>query len=410
MDKKIRLGLIGCGLRGTGYIGNLQRFNINFELVAVADNCPDNLKNANKYFAAGKAEMFDSGEKLLQNTDIDAVIIATPNVCHRSDAVETIKKGITFLMEKPVATTIEDLKAIWDASKNFKAKVAIGFTLRYAPFYQEIKKVVEKGTLGQILTINAEELMSDRLSMIFCRSKWRKNLGLTGGLLLEKCCHDIDIINWISNSSPEKVSSFSNQSFLTPNKDIERFCNDCSNRDNCRFEKNHILKSFLSNTTETKTKSLELYDLLIDNRCPYYHGSAYPDHQSAIIKYENGILCTFNVMQVQPANRRTIHILGTEGRLYGVADDNFFTIFHRTGPNDERKEVVKVYPEKYGHNGGDGPLTMDFLNLINSMPNQSRPGLREGIESALVCIEADKSAKTGQSIDLKTTRQTIFGK
>ena len=162
--------------------------------------------------------------------------------------------------------------------------------------------------------------------------------------------------------------------------------------------------------TETKTRNLELYDLLIDNRCPYYHGSAYPDHQSAIIQYANGVLCTFNVMQVQPANRRTIHILGSEGRLYGVADDNFFTIYHRTGANDERKEVVKVYPENYGHNGGDGPLTMDFLDLINSRQNPSRPGLKEGIESALVCIEADKSAETGQSIDLKATRQAVFGK
>jgi len=409
LNKTFKLGLIGCGLRGTGYINYMRRLKIDFTLSALADSDSTNLHNANRDFAHGKAMLFNSGEELINNTDIDAVIIATPNIYHRGPAVATIKKGLPFLIEKPIATSLDDLQAIWEASVKDNGRVAVGFGLRYAPFYREIKKVLEQGTLGQILTINAEELMSDRLSMIFCRSQWRPNTKLTGGLLLEKCCHDIDLLNWLSDSKAIRVSSYSNRSFLNPGKGENRVCDNCKDEPTCRFSKKRTLESFRVNMSDTQTENHTLYSQLINNKCPYFHGSPYPDHQSVIIEYQNGILCTFNVAQVQPANRRTVHILGSEARLYGVLDDDCFTIYHRTGPNNERPEVIKVHPDDFGHNGADGELTSDFLNLINSKPNPSRPGLKEGIESAIICLVADQSAMAGQSINLSESRLKVFG-
>ncbi len=409
MNKTFKLGLIGCGLRGTGYINYMRRLNVDFTLSALADNDSVNLQNANRDFARGQAMLFNSGEELISNTDIDAAIIATPNSCHRGPAIATIKKGLPFLIEKPIATSLDDLKAIWEASVKDKGRVAVGFGLRYAPFYTKIKETLDKGTLGQILTINAEELMSDRLSMIFCRSQWRPNTKLTGGLLLEKCCHDIDLLNWLSNSKAIRVSSYSGRSFLNPGKGTNRVCSDCSDEKDCRFAQKRTLESFRVNMSDTQTENYTLYSQLINNKCPYFHGSPYPDHQSVIIEYENGVLCTFNVIQVQPANRRTIHILGSEARLQGVLDDDFFTIYHRTGPNNEQPEIIRVHPDNFGHNGADGELTTDFLNLINSKPNPSRPGLKEGIESAIMCLVADQSTQTGQSLNLSQPRTKVFG-
>jgi predicted dehydrogenase len=408
LDKKFKLGLIGCGLRGTGYISYMRRLKINFELVALADCDKINLENANRDFAGGKAQLYLSGRELVEKADVDAVIIATPNSHHREPAIATIKKGLPFLIEKPIATSLDDLTAMWKAYSDCNGRVSVGFGLRYAPFYREIKKVLESRVLGQVLTINAEELMSDRLSMIFCRSQWRPDTHLTGGLLLEKCCHDIDLINWLSESRAIRVSSFSKRSFLEPLRGPERHCENCSDEPTCRFSRRRTLESFRVNMSETQTENYRLYSQLINNKCPYFHGSPYPDHQSVIIEYENGILSTFNVAQVQPANRRTIHILGSQARLYGVLDDDFFTIYHRTGPNNEKTEIIRVHPDDFGHNGADGELTTDFMNLIKRTPNPSRPGLKEGIESAIMCILADESAATGQSVAVDKYRQAVF--
>jgi hypothetical protein len=121
------------------------------------------------------------------------------------------------------------------------------------------------------------------------------------------------------------------------------------------------------------------------------------------------VLATFNFAQAQPANRRTIHILGSEARLYGVVDDDYFTIYHRTGPNDEKAEKVRIDANtEYGHNGGDPILTSDFWNLIHGIEHPWRPGLKEGIESAVMCLVAEESVKTGSSIELTPTRKQVF--
>jgi len=408
LKNKIGLGLIGCGLRGTGYFTTLRYKDFNFQVVALADVSERNLKSANAKYADNTAKMYKTGDELVKDSSVDAVIVATPNKFHRDPAIAVMNSGFPMLLEKPIATSLEDLTAIWSSSQQSQAKVVVGFTLRYTPFYQTIKNIIQKGVLGQILTINAEEMMSDRLSMIFCRSQWRHDCNLTGGLLLEKCCHDVDILNWISDSKAVKVSSFANRSFLTPGKVPKRSCDKCPEKKICRFSREKLLSSFYDNVTETKTDLNHLYSELINNECPYHIGTPYPDHQSLLISYENGVLCTFNVIQAQPANRRTIHILGSEARLYGVIDDNCFTIFHRTGPNNEKPEVIRVDCDSYGHNGGDPVLATDFIDLINGKQNPSRPGIKEGIESAIICLIGDKSAETRQSIELTEYRNQVF--
>lgn len=409
MNKPFKLGLVGCGLRGTGYVTYLRRLGIKFTVEAIADVNEVNLKSANRTFAQNKANLFKSGEELINNSDLDAVVVATPNKFHRGPAIAAIKKGLPTLLEKPIATTFDDLAAIWDAYVRNNGKLVVGFGLRYTPFYQKIKEILNNGMLGQILTIHAEELMSDRLSMIFCRSQWRPDPSLAGPLLLEKCCHDIDLINWFSDSKAVKLSSHAKRSFLIPNKGPNRTCGNCPDESKCRFSRKRTLESFQFNMTDTQTDNYELYLNLINDKCPYHIGTHYPDHQSVIIEYENGVLCTFNVIQLQPANRRTIHILGTEARLYGVIDDNYFTIFHRTGPNNEKPEIVKVHPDEWGHNGAEKPLITDFLNLIEGKPNPWRPGPKEGIESAIICIVADESIEQGRSIDLAEYRNRVLG-
>ena len=324
---------------------------------------------------------------------------------HCGSLVLALKKGIKVLLEKPVATTPEDCAAMWQAKEESNAHIVIGFCLRYTPFYEKIHEMVRNGDIGEILTINAEELMSDELSMFFNRGDWRPSSKRSGGLLLEKCSHDMDIINWMANSKAESVFSRSRRTFLRPQEGLGPVCSKCKIERTCRFSRSQLIKPF---ETEWPAELHEMFSKFSDDTCAYRnHG--YPDHQTVSIAYENGILCNFTVAQAQSATRRSIHVLGSEGRIYGVINDNRFTIFHSSGADAETPRVVEVHPDKSGHNGGDSVLTNDFFKLLENNPNKNRPGLREGIEAAMMCVVAEQSAQSNKLLELNPARREIFG-
>ena len=94
--------------------------------------------------------------------------------------------------------------------------------------------------------------------------------------------------------------------------------------------------------------------------------------------------------------------------MSGSLDSNQLTVYHHRGPNEEEKEVVKVETNGTGHGGGDSFLNRDFINMLNGKESFARPGLKEGITSALMCLAADKSKDTGQVIDLDYYFNKVF--
>jgi predicted dehydrogenase len=334
------------------------------------------------------------------------VIIATPNHLHREPAVAAMRKGCRILLEKPVASSMEDLKAMWSESRISSSPVIVGFVLRYAPFYKKLYELVTNSSIGRILVISAEELMSDRLSSLFARGNWRNNAALSGGLMLEKCCHDIDILNWFSDSKAVRLSSLAKRTFLLPRDGAASHCKNCKFRGNCRFDRSRIMESFKSEDPS------EIFDLWAtsetDDSCIYDNDSGYPDHQTINIEYGNGVLCHFTVAQAQPTNTRTMRILGTEGQIYADFFRNQITVFKHAGPNDQTIEVFEIHHDGSGHGGSDSVITEDFLSLLNGSDLPERPGLKEGIESAMICFAADTAAKDNTVISIENLRKEIF--
>jgi predicted dehydrogenase len=259
--------------------------------------------------------------------------------------------------------------------------------------------------LGQILVIDAEELMSDDLSLVFARGDWRPNAQKSGGLMSEKCSHDMDILNWLAGGESQVVTSFAKRTFLTPRPDAAARCRDCTLANSCRFVHGVVPEIY---EAHWPVELHEVLQKLEDDTCVYSSRHTYPDHQVLSIQYNNGVLCNFTVAQCQPATRRTIHVLGSEARLYGVLNDNQIHIHRRGKLGREQIETVQVNPDASGHNGGDSQITRDFFDLLNGQRNPTRPGLREGIEASLLSLAADESAKLTQPVRLATLRQQVF--
>ncbi len=406
--KSYRLGWIGCGARGSGYPMHLRRLGHAFDLMGVVDPRQDQVDLAVSTFGSEKTRQFDGAAQMLNaiGGELDGVIVASPNFCHAEHAVEVLDRGIPLLLEKPVAVNKDQLAKIWAASSNVSHACVIGFTLRYTPFYHRIQALIRGGVLGKVLSIHAEELMSDRLTSLYSRGLWRPDLSISGGLMLEKCCHDMDILSWLVGSRIDKIQSFCRRTFLHPIPGAADTCDVCKLESECRFSYNRIIASFRGLALSEHFDKLA--SQTTDQRCVYQSGREYPDHQTINLSFDDGMLATFSVAMAQPRNERTISIQGTEARLYGEFERGVITLIHHAGPNDERREEIVIEHDGSGHGGGDTPLVNDFIALMDGDDSSSRASLKDAINASAVCLAADQSCREERVVRFSEYLSAIY--
>lgn len=409
MKKKYRIALIGCGARGTGYPLNLRKLGYDVDLIAAVDPQVEQAQLAAMQFGTSETRVFSTTAEMLADRTLalDGAIIASPNHTHSANASEIFAAGLPLLLEKPVAVSVDQLASLWSASAAANHSCVIGFTLRYTPFYRTIRRLIAQGVLGTVLTIHAEEQMSDRLSSLFSRGNWRTDSGATGGLMLEKCCHDLDIMAWLLGSRISEVHSFARRTFLHPVAGAGQSCDDCAIEPDCRFSYERIMASFRRGALDEHFDKRATQ--LADRRCVWRSGVQYPDHQTVNIAFEHGALGTFTVAQAQPRNERILSILGTDARIEGVFERGIIRVIHRTGPNNDSIEEIPIVHDGSGHGGGDSFLSRDFVALMDGDESEVRANLSEAIDAAIASLATDQSCREKRTISLDDWRSEIFG-
>ncbi|RST60641.1 Gfo/Idh/MocA family oxidoreductase [Siminovitchia terrae] len=148
--KKVRIGIIGTGLIGEVHI---QAFNKHplCEVVAICDMNESRLREMQATY--GIPEVYSNQLEMHEKCPLDGVVIATPDQYHREPVLIAARAGVDILLEKPIATTVEDAEAIIHAVNTANVKLMLGMTLRYIPEYAHIQQQFQKGELG--LPINA---------------------------------------------------------------------------------------------------------------------------------------------------------------------------------------------------------------------------------------------------------------
>ena len=119
-----------------------------------------------------------------------------------------------MLLEKPIATSLEDVVAIYDAAVRYSRKVIVCHVLRYTPFYRRVKEIIKSGVLGEIVNISASENVGFYLQAhSFVRGPWKNSLE-SSPMILAKCCHDMDILRWLIDKKCWSVASFGELSYF----------------------------------------------------------------------------------------------------------------------------------------------------------------------------------------------------
>ncbi|MCD4680807.1 MAG: Gfo/Idh/MocA family oxidoreductase [Bacteroidales bacterium] len=215
----IKFGVIGCGGRISDLIDQFKDKE-DVQLVGGWDPSTINIQHMFDKRNYGKGKIYSSYQELARDPELDWVLIGSPNVFHKEHILAAFENGKHVFSEKPLAMTISDCLEISKAHKKSGKLFATGFTLSYATICRKTKEILTSGKLGKVISINAcENIRPDHGSFIM--KNWRRKRELAGPHILEKCVHDLDLINWFTDSVPRKIAAFGgNDMFIPENKDV----------------------------------------------------------------------------------------------------------------------------------------------------------------------------------------------
>ncbi len=207
-NKILNIGVISCSGMATRHMdGVIQHPRAN--LVAICDTDVEKMNRVGD--KRGIERRFTDYKELLAQSDIDAVIIVTPDQLHREMAVAALEAGKHVLCEKPLALNREDIEAIADAVKKSDKKFMVGQIARYTPAFKAVKDIIDRGEIGELMFIESE--YAHDYEKIVKPGNWRwdplRN-GVVGG-----GCHAIDLLRWIAGD-PLEVQAYSNHKIFDP--------------------------------------------------------------------------------------------------------------------------------------------------------------------------------------------------
>lgn len=418
-DKPVTAVIVGAGSRAMKYAAYAFEHPDQLKIVGVVE--PDNFRRerAARLHNLCSENCYTNISELASKTPIaDAVINGTLDRDHYATSVPMIEAGYDMLLEKPVATSLEHMMDLVEKVRSNGRKVMICHVLRHAPFYIEIRKRILNGDIGRIINIQTTEHVSyHQFSSAFIRGKWN-NRYENSTFLMQKCCHDMDIIAWLkSGIKPVAVSSFGSlmefKAENAPENAGTRCAKDCPIENDCAFSAKKIhmdmkrwgtyawrfIEHINDPTDEQKLESLRTDNPL--GRCAWKCDINIVDHQSVMIQFEDGSIAAHNLVGGTAKGGRKIHILGSRGEIEGSLEEGVFMLRHPDPGCDHgyKEEKVELDIKMDGHGGGDLRLVEDFIKVVRGgSPSISTTDLNDSIYGHLIGFLADRSMDEGKII------------
>lgn len=204
---KIKIGIIGIGNMGTPHAKMIFEGKIpDLELTAIADYQEARREYAKKNFEGVK--LFESGDELIKSGVCDAVVIATPHYQHPTLAKLAFENNLHVLSEKPAGVYTKQVREMNEAAAKSDRVFAVMFNQRTNCIYRKMHELVHSGELGAIKRVNW--IITDwyRTQSYYDSGSWRATWdGEGGGVLLNQCPHNLDLIQWICGM-PVSVQAF----------------------------------------------------------------------------------------------------------------------------------------------------------------------------------------------------------
>ncbi len=407
IEMPVRLAAIGAGNRMRTYMQYVEKNPHAVRLVAVIE--PDSVRRnmlADR-FGVPQEMRFASDKDFFALPHVaDAVVICSPDKFHYPQSLMAIEKGYHILLEKPIARSAEECEEILRRSDEAGVRVSVCHVLRFHAMFLKIKELVASGRYGKIIGITHNEGVGiDRATHSYVRGTMNSEEENTS-LLLAKCCHDVDLLLWISGGRCRAVSSFGSLRWFrkenAPASAALR-CIDCAEEMQCPFSavdlykrRRDWIRNFIPGPGQT-------VDDVIDNelhegrygRCVYHCDNDLVDNQSVMMRMCDGVIISLIINVFTQRDCRNVEIRMSEGEI--ICDGDTIRARHfrsRETATYDFSHLRKIH----AHGGADLAL---FANFIENLRNQEVPlgaPLQEIIDSHNVIFEAERSRKLGVTL------------
>jgi len=417
VNKKVTVAIIGAGNRGIEAYGRfIEHYPELAQVVAVAEPIAARRQQAVGLHNIPSENVFEDWAALAAKPRLaDAVFITTSDKDHKAPAIAMANKGYDILLEKPMAVTVEDCYEIAKAAEENNVRLVIGHVLRYAPYYMQVKQIIDEGVLGDICSLQHTEGVGWlHQAHSYVRGNWH-NTAESSFMLLSKSCHDIDLIDWWIGKPCKQVSSFGSLKYFTAANKPENAtanCMDCPLQDEgCIYSAkkfyfdhlesgNHdwpisvLLNEYTPEALEEKLRTSNY------GKCVYASNNDVVDHQVVAMAYDEAITATFTMTAFAPEGRRTV-VHGTKGTLEG--DGNTIRILdYATDTWTDIPVNTLDATIADGHSGGDHGIMQAFIKSVSSDDSsEMRSGCSATLQSHLITFAAEKSRLEGRTIDVE---------
>ncbi|BFH62496.1 Gfo/Idh/MocA family protein [Paenibacillus azoreducens] len=321
---------------------------------------------------------YTDADEMLDKEKLDGVIVGTNCSTHTYFAKKVLNRNLPLFLEKPVATSMEDLRILAECEAKATVPTVVSFPLRVTPLVQEVKRILDADTIGKVEHVQA---FNDVTYGFVYFHDWYRDESVSKGLFLQKATHDIDVINYLLSEEPVKVCAMKSKQIYKGDMPAGLRCSECDKWETCMDSTYNIIN--LRNDTPRS------------DYCGFAVDTGNEDSGSMIVKYASGMHAMYsqNFFARKGAGRRGARLYGYKGTVEFDFVTNEIKVFDHMS---NKVTAVRLDDQGSRHGGGDIVLMRNFVHLMQGKTTQSVAPLKDGIRSALVCLQAKASSESDQ--------------
>lgn len=345
--RPIRIGLVGVFHRA--HIAKYWHDDPRAEVVAGCDIEDDYLREFKEQYGEDTFVTKDYNE-LAQRDDLDVIAVFTPDNLHMQPTIAALRAGKDVFCEKPMAITIQDCDAMIAAEKESGRKLMIGFNMRYMDLAVLMKDIVDSGEIGPIHACWMRHFVGFGGFAYFHDYRARRENSTS--MLLQKACHDIDCIHFVTGQHTQRVVGMGGMDVYGGDKPNDLICDDCGERKTCLDWSDRPIK----------TKRM----------CCFREEVDIEDHSMIMMQLDGGVRANYMQCHYTTHNFRNYYFIGARGTVESISDTEVrvrTTKYNRwRGRNDPSVWAEAVYnvgaSEGDDHFGCDPKMCKAFLDYI----------------------------------------------
>ena len=368
----MRIALAGTGLRPAHVLARMMAQDATIRVVGYHDPQPTFVDRIGADIPA-----YPSVGAMLDATQPDLFFVGSPNVFHLDQIRAGLERGIRIFTEKPVVTTLEETFALAELlARHGTDRVMVGLVLRHSRHMRDLRAAMAAGVLGRITSLEANEHIAPWHGAFFMRD-WRRMAAWSGGFMLEKCCHDLDLYNMVTASRPDRVASFGGRKSYVPEN---------APTSNAENEIMHVKPSVWNSVDDA-----------------FHSDGDIIDYQTSILHYETGASLAFHTNLNVPDEHRRFCIMGTHGMAEGDFVRGYLKVTLRDGTVWADHDYTGADSPAGNHYGADDLMVADILAYLGGTVDRLPVGVVDALQAGVTALALDQARIEGRMIDLTDT-------